>query len=88
MFRVVLRKMARNKWLVLCLVGGAVVAVAMVASVPLYTDGILQRLLTRDLEQSQQASDEFPGRYTIRSSYYNPGKPFVPAFASQDRLVR
>ncbi len=88
MFRMILRKIVRNKWLVLSLIGGAVVAVAMVASVPLYTDGILQRMLTRDLEQSQESSGEFSGRYTIRSSYYDPLVPFVPTFASQDRVTR
>jgi putative ABC transport system permease protein len=88
MFRMILRKIARNKWLVLSLIGGAVVAVAMVASVPLYTDGILQRMLTRDLEQSQEASEEFPGRYTATASYYDPLTPFVPSFAAQDRMAR
>jgi putative ABC transport system permease protein len=88
MFRLILRKIARNKWLFLSLVGGAVVAVAMVASVPLYTDGILQRMLSRDLEQSQAASGEFPGRYTVRASYYDPMVPFVPAFVVQDRMAR
>jgi putative ABC transport system permease protein len=88
MFRMILRKIARNKWLVLSLIGGAVVAVAMVASVPLYTDGILQRMLSRDLEQSQTSSEEFPGRYTVAASYYDPMVPFVPTFAAQDRMAR
>jgi putative ABC transport system permease protein len=88
MFRMILRKIARNRWLVLSLIGGAVVAVAMVASVPLYTDGILQRMLTRDLEQAQEASGEYPGRYTIRAPYYDPLVPFVPSFAAQDRAAR
>jgi putative ABC transport system permease protein len=87
MFRVILRKIIRNKWLVLSLLGGAVVAVAMVASVPLYTDGVLQRMLSRDLEQSQETSGEFPGRYTIGASYYDPMVPFVPAFTGQDAKV-
>ncbi len=88
MFGLILRKITRNKWLVLSLIGGALIAVAMVASVPLYTDGILQRMLMRDLEQSQDASGDFPGRYTIRASYYDPLVPFVPAFAAQDRHAR
>jgi putative ABC transport system permease protein len=41
MFQLVLRKLTRNKWLVLCILGGAILAIALVSSVPLYTDGIL-----------------------------------------------
>ena len=88
MFLLVLRKLTRNKWLVLCILGGAVLAIALVASVPLYTDGILQRMLTRDLEQEQESSGEFAGRYTIRASYYDPMVPFAPSFPGQDRRVR
>jgi putative ABC transport system permease protein len=88
MFLLVLRKLTRNKWLVLCILGGAVLAIALVASVPLYTDGILQRMLTRDLEQEQEGSGVFAGRYTVSASYYDPLVPFQPAFTGQDRHVQ
>jgi hypothetical protein len=41
MLLMVLRKLARNRWLASCLLAGTVIAVALVASIPLYTAGPL-----------------------------------------------
>lgn len=67
MLLIILKKMLSNKWMVLCLLIGSILVVAMVSSIPIYTDGILQRMLTRDLENYQVASNVFPGRYLIKS---------------------
>ena len=87
MILMILRKMMRNRWLVLCLLVGSIVAVAMVSSIPLYTDGVLQRMLTRDLEQFQETSGSFAGRYTVRKSYEDPLQPFVVSYARYDALA-
>ena len=50
MFLMVVRKMLNNRWMVLCLLIGITIAVAMVSTVPMYTDGVLQRMLIKDLE--------------------------------------
>jgi len=63
--------MISNKWMVLCLLVGFILAVAMVSSIPMYTDGILQRMLTKDLENYQISSGYFPGRYHISTSIYS-----------------
>lgn len=63
MLRFVWRKMLNNKSLVLCLLVGMVLAVGMVVSVPLFTDGILNRLLQQDLKDYQENSNVYPGRY-------------------------
>ena len=70
MLLMVLRKMLNNKWMVICLLTGAVLAVAMVSSIPIYTDGVLQRMLTKDLEELQVSTGKFPGRYLIDASIY------------------
>lgn len=65
MLTIVLRKMLRNRWMVLCLLIGSVLAVAIVSSIPLYTHAILQRMLTKDLESDQTTSQVYPGQYKI-----------------------
>lgn len=71
MLMMVLRKMINNKWMVLCLLIGFIMAVAMVSSIPIYTDGVLQRMLTRDLENYQVSSGYFPGRYHTSANIYS-----------------
>ena len=56
----VFRKMINKKWMTLCLLIGFILAVAMVSSIPIYTDGVLQRMLTRDLENHQVSTGFFP----------------------------
>lgn len=70
MLSMILRKMASNKWLNACLLAGSLIAIALIASIPLYTDGVLQRMLTRDLENSQETTGRFPGRYFIKTGFY------------------
>jgi len=61
MIQMVLRKMANNRWLQLCLLTGLVVTVALVSSIPVYTDAVLQRMLAKDLELLQTDDDVYPG---------------------------
>lgn len=69
MLLIVIRKMLCNKWMVLCLLIGSILAVAMVSSIPVYTDGVLQRMLIRDLENYQIKNSVFPGGYHVRTDY-------------------
>ncbi|HEX3047648.1 MAG TPA: FtsX-like permease family protein [Bacillota bacterium] len=68
MFLTVFRKMLNNKWMTLCIILGAVVTVAMFSSIQIYTGGVLQKMLTRELELSQAASGAFPGGYLVEFS--------------------
>ena len=65
MFRFVLNKLRSNFWKVLCLLVGSFLAVGMASSIPVYTDGILQRMLTRDLENAQISTGRFPGYLSV-----------------------
>ncbi len=65
MFFLVMKKIMNNKWLMGCLLVGSILAVAMVSSIPLYTGGILQRMLLKDLEQFQLDTGKYPGRYQM-----------------------
>jgi len=70
MLRMVLRKMLSNPWMMLCLLVGSILAVAMVSSIPMYTDGVLQRMLIKDLENYQLETGNYPGRYLVRGGFY------------------
>lgn len=79
MLLIVLRKMLRNKWLVICLLIGSILAVAMVSSIPEYTDAIFQRMLIKDMENYQTESNTFPGKYNVRVNLAN--------FDMEDRIA-
>lgn len=61
MFRFSLRKMFKNRWLTLSLFIGYLMAVAIVASMPIYSHAILDRMLQKDLQQIQVTSNVYPG---------------------------
>ncbi|MGN1073842.1 MAG: ABC transporter permease [Eubacteriales bacterium] len=65
MWQLVFRKIINNKWMMLCLLGGFIIVIAMVSSVPIYTDGILQFMLTRDMKDYQTKTGKYPGRYQL-----------------------
>ncbi len=69
MFRLVLQKIFSNSWKVLSLLLGSILVVGMICSVPIYSNAILQRLLTKDLEQAQMESGRFPGYIALTSNY-------------------
>ena len=62
--------MASHRWLVLALLAGSVLSVGLLASIPIYTDGVLQRLLTRDLERYQERTGRYPGTTAASYNFY------------------
>lgn len=67
----IIRKMIRNRWLQLSLLFGLILSVALVGSIPAYTNAILQRMLIKDLELIQSELRTYPGRLTIAFSFSN-----------------
>lgn len=67
MLIMVLRKMFSNKWLFLCLLIGSILTVALLSSIPIYTDGVLQRMLIKELESFQEKSAVYPGSYLVKA---------------------
>jgi putative ABC transport system permease protein len=59
--------MSSNLWMVICLLLGTMLATSLVCSIPLYTDGIMQRMLTKDLENYQVEKDRFPGTFSVKA---------------------
>jgi hypothetical protein len=63
------RKIISNTWKVLCLLLGSILVVGMVCSIPIYTRGILQRMLIKDLENEQANKGVFPGYLILDSEF-------------------
>lgn len=59
--------MSSNLWMVICLLLGTILATSLVCSIPLYTDGIMQRMLTKDLENYQVEKGNFPGSFSVKA---------------------
>ncbi|MBR6337418.1 MAG: ABC transporter permease, partial [Ruminococcus sp.] len=66
MFTLLLRKMRNTKWMVFCLLIGCVMACAMMATIPIYMNASLQRMLVKDLEVFQQTYNIYPGMYNTK----------------------
>ncbi len=71
MLQMLYKKIKKNFWMVLCLIIGASMAVSLVSSVPIYTKGILTRVLSTDLKKMQYEDKVFPGAYCITKNMEN-----------------
>lgn len=68
----VLRKMLKNKWFILFLMIGLLISSALMSSIPMYTQGVLQKVFIKDLENYQKENETFPGSFSY-SLYLNDG---------------
>ena len=72
LFLMILRKMAKNRWLELSLLLGLIISVALASSMPIYTHAILQRMLIKDLEVQQTNTLQYPGLVTNNAYFEKP----------------
>jgi putative ABC transport system permease protein len=63
LFVMIIRKMVQNKWLLGSLFMGILISVALVSSMPIYSEAVLSRMLVKDLEQLQTNSGQYPGTH-------------------------
>lgn len=71
LFVMIVRRMAQNKWLVLSLFFGMLMTVALVATMPIYTEAILSRMLVKELEMYQSNSRTYPATHWSRINLYD-----------------
>ena len=62
----ILRKMIKNKWLVISLFTGMLLTTSLVSTMPVYSNAILSRMLVKDLERLQLDSGAYPATYYTR----------------------
>lgn len=61
MLKFVIRKMLSKKWMVLALLIGNILLVSITAGNPMYSQAMLQRTLTRNLEERIESENVYPG---------------------------
>ncbi|OUM95898.1 MAG: hypothetical protein A9Z00_05870 [Thermobacillus sp. ZCTH02-B1] len=88
-----LRKMARNRWLVGSLLVGMLCCIALTSSMPLYKNAVLRYMLIQDLERSYEYTGNHPGVISIeigmRTDNRGTQKAIVDRYASywEERIV-
>ncbi len=90
MFLITIRRMFSNKWMLICTLLGSIITVALLSSIPTYTQGIIQRMLIKDLENSQQLTGSFPGGYQLNYEGYfvTSDKNSFKTFKSYDNEIK
>jgi len=68
LWTMILRKMAKNKWLQLNLWFGLTLCVALFSSMPLYSHAVLQRTLLKELQLVQSREAVYPGFVRISTT--------------------
>jgi len=71
LFIMIIRKMINNKWLVSSLFFGILMTVALVGTMPIYSEAILSRMLVKDLETFQTERGTYPGQHWSLVGFYN-----------------
>lgn len=71
LFVMIIRKMVQNKWLVSSMFFGILMTVALVGTMPIYSEAILSRMLVKDLETFQTEKGIYPGTHWTMMGFYN-----------------
>ena len=71
MFSFLLRKMWNNKWMMLSLLVGNILLIGIVSGTPMYVRATLQRVLIRDMQQSQTDRGYFPAIAELNLYFFN-----------------
>jgi putative ABC transport system permease protein len=71
LFIMIIRKMVQNKWLVSSMFFGILMTVALVGTMPIYSEAILSRMLVKDLESFQNDKGIYPGTHWSMIGFYN-----------------
>ncbi|WEK53492.1 MAG: ABC transporter permease [Candidatus Cohnella colombiensis] len=71
LFIMIIRKMVQNKWLVASMFFGILMTVALVGTMPIYSEAILSRMLVKDLQTFQEDRNLYPGTHWSSIGFYN-----------------
>ena len=61
--------MLNKKWMILGLFIGNLLMTAIAAASPMYSQAVLQRMLTENLVAHMEETGEYPGKISLLSSY-------------------
>jgi putative ABC transport system permease protein len=88
LFVMIIRKMVQNKWLVSSMFFGILMTVALVGTMPIYSEAILSRMLVKDLETFQNEKGVYPGTHWSMVGFYNESsEKRAKTIAEMDRFM-
>lgn len=65
LLKIIYRKMIKNKLLYAFLLSGLLILTILMSSIPMLTEGLLNRILLSDLEEYQTSTNQYPGNYSL-----------------------
>lgn len=71
MFLMLFRKINKNKWMVLCLLIGFILAISIICAIPMFSRGMLSGVLLKDLKNAEKTKNINPGSYATNKSLDN-----------------
>jgi putative ABC transport system permease protein len=71
MISFLIRKMWKNKWMMLCLFVGNILLVGIVSGTPMYTRATMERILQKNLQQHQISGNVHPAAIELRYIFNN-----------------
>lgn len=69
MFKFVFQKIMNKKWLISCLLAGAILLIAIAACNPMYTNAALQKTLTDELEEQMLETGQYPAIAHVNGTF-------------------
>ena len=69
MLKFIFQKILNKKWMAFSLFLGNVLLIAIACTNPMYSQAVLQRTLTQDMNQYLIESNRYPGAVSVKSSY-------------------
>ncbi len=74
MIKSVFRKIANNFWLFFCLILGSLLITAILAAIPIYTDGALRKMLKIELDKFSMENNEYVSPGELYAELYFRGE--------------
>ena len=89
MISFLMRKMWKNKWMMLSLLIGNILLIGIVSSAPLYSEAVMQRILIKDMQQTQLDNNIHPATSEFRYNFYNaaPEKSVSSYIKTRDEIL-
>ena len=69
MLKFIIQKLLNKKWMALSLFLGNVLLIAIACANPMYSQAILQRTLTQDMNKYLIEYNRYPGAISLKSNY-------------------
>jgi len=87
MLKVVFRRLWGNKWKAMAMFLGLVLAIASAFCIPVYADGILQRVVIKNFEESYTDTGVYPGYVVFNAALFTREKNAAAVYSSIESVL-